>query len=98
MLQPNYSDRRIFLKEVKEGTENDYLQALLGRSSPEQKQRLKEIRSEWYRKTTNSSPEDIFMEYGYVLREDRLFAYNWGSYCFQCVGTLPIYGCLLFKI
>lgn len=71
------------LKAYKEETENDYLQALLEKNSPEQKQMLKKIRPEWYRKTTNSSPEDIFMEYGYVLREDRLFVYNWGELLFS---------------
>ena len=46
------------------------------------KRNIQSIKPEWYRKTTHSSKGDIFSEYAYVVRGEKLRAYHYGKLLF----------------
>jgi len=65
------------------GKEEKLLETLFDKMDTFDKKNILYLKPEWYRKTKLSKCEDVFEEYGYVLRNSKLFVYHYGKRLFE---------------
>ena len=80
-LQDGYGEE--IVEAYKNGKEESYFKSLYKQMNSEQKKELSEICPSWYRETETAVLNNVYSDYGYVIRNGKLYVYNSGVLLFS---------------
>lgn len=70
------------IRAFAEKRELEFLEQTYQKLDLTDKRNIQSLQPEWYRKTTHSNKGDIFSEYAYVVRKEKLRVYHYGKLLF----------------